>query len=251
MGGDGGSLNNTREEYTRLRRTLQQNRDISADEAHNRQRSSTTHCALTKVELQPPHVVGDRLGQLYNKEALLRHMILRAERVRTGQCTGDSGTDSILSHIRSVKKDTVTISLRTVDGSGLFVCPITRRTITPEGRFSFGWTCGCVAADSVPVDTGTINGTQSPCLVCGTRGERIPLGMTLERRQVVRKAIIQKREKRSKEGNHGKRKFRTTQSLPNVKEDSSPTRKMARVNEHVDRTNKSEHFSGVECQHST
>lgn len=238
MGGDGGSLNNSRAEYTRLRQTVCCKRNVSTDEAQNRQRASTTHCSLTKAELQPPHVVGDRLGQLYNKEALLRHMIFRAERSRAGHRNGDGDKESILAHIRSVKKDTVPVTLCTVDDSGVFVCPVTRRTITPDGRFSFGWTCGCVAADRVPMEKGISRGAESSCLVCGVYGERIPLGTTMDCRQALRKDIMQKRGNLNKEGSRKKRKLREAELFFDVKEGLSRPHKTVRANEHQADTDK-------------
>lgn len=224
MGGDGGTLNNSRHEHTNLRNRILNRPDVATQAAQRRQRASTTHCALTDDALQPPHVVADRLGQLYNKEALLRHMIRRASLAHR---EGPSGWGDALAHIRAVKKDTVAAQLRAGPQRGAFVCPVTARTVVAEGRFSLGWRCGCVVADGTPLEadgsgagawatsaegdaaTTRDDADVRECLMCGEVGERIRLGMTLDERQAVQRRILQARAQRKADARGGKRKRKT------------------------------------------
>lgn len=174
MGGDGGTLNNSRHEHTRLRAAVLRLPDVAAEAARLRQRSSVTHCALTKELLQPPHVVADRLGQLFSKEALLRHILHRH-----AHPPPLNNSDDALAHIRSIKKDTTTVHLSPT-------CPLTHRTITADARFALCWTCGRAAtAVAIP---GT--GASPNCPLCGAAGQRVLLGMTLEHRLRIQRAIV-------------------------------------------------------------
>lgn len=252
MGGDGGSLNNSRHEHTRLRLSVLHRRDAATEAAYNSQRASTTHCALTQVPLRPPHVVGDRLGQLYDKEGLLRHLLRRAARERGGEgeregeeerlggcgekkgnINWDGGEVDVVSHIRSMKRDTVDVKLMWerkgerdgadgredvdrdgfVGGSGAttFVCPLTRRAVTPDGRFSFGWRCGCVVADGIPVPLSSREGGEGAgdgevCMVCGAVGQRVRLGMTRAERKALLSGLLEEQQRRKARAQAPKRK---------------------------------------------
>lgn len=185
MGGDGGTLNNSRHEHTRLRNNILQRPDPSELAARLRQTSSTTHCALTKEPLQSRYIVADRLGQLYNKEALLRHLLQHRQQ---------HDQNNILLHIRSVKKDIIPVHLHAdADDIEHFVCPVTKRRVTDNGRFSLHWPCGCVTSNSIPdLDT-----QKTSCVACGKSvTERIVLGMTLEDRLRIQSDIVEQRRKR-------------------------------------------------------
>lgn len=175
MGGDGGTLNNSRHEHTRLRAAVLGLPDASSAAARLRQTSSVTHCALTKEVLQPPHVVTDRLGQLFNKESLLRHILHR-------HSAPSPVAEDVFAHIRSIKKDTAAVQLSTA-------CPLTQRALTADGRFALCWTCGRISAAIIP---GIASLTTCP--FCSAKGQRVLLGMTLQQRLSIQRAIVAERQ---------------------------------------------------------
>ncbi|PXF46085.1 Protein RTF2-like [Gracilariopsis chorda] len=200
MGGDGGTLNNSRHEHTRLRARVLGHSSPASQKLRKRQRASVTHCEASKMALQPPHVVVDRLGLLYNKDALISCLLHRARHK----------SRHAFSHIASLKKDTAHVNL--VEQNGQFICPVTKKVVTAEGSFSVGWSCGCVTANVVYVQravragrhqdapsdvASTTSSSQEPqvCISCAKMGERIPLGMTFEERQAVLERVLAAREK--------------------------------------------------------
>lgn len=200
MGGDGGTLNNTRHELTRVRQSLLRSHSPSTKAAQDRERASTTHCALTQLPLSPPHVVVDRLGNLFNKDALLNHLLSRP-------------SPDPLVHIRSFKRDAVTVNfVRALDiekndhvdtddvDRSKFVCPVSRKLILPDARCSVGWNCGCVVA-ALDVLRKAINAQSDSCLACGVIGPRISLGRTRKERAEEQTRLLQEREaRRAKRG---------------------------------------------------
>lgn len=216
MGGDGGTLNNSRHEHTRMRQSVLNNDgNQTPQDVLQRQRASTTHCTLSHVPLRPPHVVADRLGQFYDKEALLRH-ILRRRLSRNddsikGINNGNSDHDPV-PHIHSIRNDTVQallISSSNPSDSPQFICPVSARSVVPHGRFSIGWKCGCVTHDDNPHDLNVCHESDvslepqfSACPACGVSGPRIPLGLTLRQRIAIRDSLV---KQRSKKRSHGSR----------------------------------------------
>lgn len=200
MGGDGGTLNNSRREHVQARKAL----FGSSTRAPPTQRVSISECAISKQPLNPRHVVVDRLGQLYNKDALISYLLFRRTR--------DDGTVDVLGHVASLKRDTRGVKF--VDG--LLMCGVTKREVTAEGGFSVGWECGCVCKDVRDVHGVTGNG----CLACGTQGERVPLGMTLAKVEQLKQALVERKQR-------GKNKrARATQKRDG---NQVPVRKMRKV----------------------
>lgn len=179
MGGDGGTLNNSRREHVRARASILG----PVSTPTSTQRASVAECALTKQSLTPPHVVVDRLGQLYNKEALISYILTRRSR--------KSSKVDVFAHIKSVRKDTA--SVRFTDGE--LLCMVTRRVATEEGGFSVGWKCGCVCAKIKGVE-GVGEGV---CASCEAEGERVILGLTMKERGEVF-------EKEMEKGKRGKKR---------------------------------------------
>lgn len=216
MGGDGGTLNNSRHEHTRLRD------HINPPKQQNlRERASVTHCAASKEPLQPPHVHVDRLGNLYNSEPLLRSLLHRAREAKVKpkeECVSEE--PGAFAHIRSAKRDTASVKLQQdIDGIH-FICTVTRKIVTEEGGFTVGWNCGCVTASVLGVKgvsneaengkceyDGNYEGKEGTamnqiCIQCGRKGTRVRLGMTLAERNEIRDAIVEARQHRAS----GKRK---------------------------------------------
>lgn len=208
MGGDGGTLNNSRHEHTRLRQSVTDSRG-GAEHVTQRQRASTTHCALSQVPLRPPHIVVDRLGQLYDKEALLRHLIRRKASVSSSQGV----TTDPVRHIHSVRKDTATVRFAanpTPSPSTPFICPITKRTVAPSGHFSVSWECGCVfynraedhpqrivSSTVLPECAARLSADHArPCVVCTVVGTPIRLGLTSHERSVMQHHLFLRQPRR-------------------------------------------------------
>lgn len=227
MGGDGGTLNNSRHEHTRLRQSILGRRDASTEQESNRQRASTTHCALTKEELQPGYVVVDRLGQLYNKEALLRHLIHRQESNQTN-CNDDD--DNEMSHIVSVRKDTVSINVQQEMKDGVFLCPVTKRCVTAEGGFSVQWPCGCIVSDAIPKTVSTVSHNDDVdgrklcpnCNECVTNS--VALGLSFAKRRVEQIKLIALRKERKK--NKKKRKVAAQSKDNNSNNDKNKVQRL-------------------------
>ncbi|KAI0567712.1 Replication termination factor 2 [Gracilaria domingensis] len=202
MGGDGGTLNNSRHEHTRLRATVLGAPTLTTQHRLKRQRASVTHCELSKQPLSPPHIVVDRLGLLYNKDALINYILHRA-REKTAQ-------NDALSHIVRLKRDTARV--RFVSEDGVFVCPVTKRVVSEGGRFTIGWQCGCVTAtieeavhhEGTSEQHSTLSGDMQTCVACSETGERIPLGLSVEERQKRLRSLLEVR-KRQREQKKKKR----------------------------------------------
>lgn len=118
MGNDGGSIP-SRSELVKQKtgpRKVQETKDANSEFAWN-------YCALSKAPLQEP-LVADALGRIYNKDAVLQHLI----------------DASVHSDITSLKDVTDLILSR--DGK-TFKCPVTGRTFGPKFIFLL---CGHVMA---------------------------------------------------------------------------------------------------------
>lgn len=189
MGGDGGTLNNSRREHVRLRNRVLGVPACNAGAAFA-QRASVTECTLSKARLSPPHVVVDRAGNLYNKESLIAYILARRSK--------EEGDDpDAFAHIQSVKRDTAPVHF--LNGEKQLMCPVTRKVAFTEGGFTIGWKCGCVTApvhDVVGVGGTDENGDEK-CIACDKKGPRVRLGTTVAYRQEV-VGELRKREKARK-----------------------------------------------------
>ncbi|KAJ1961726.1 Replication termination factor 2 [Dipsacomyces acuminosporus] len=130
-------------------------------------------CALSKQELQEP-IVGDALGRLYNREAILEYLLDKSS-------FGDG--DKICGHIKSLK-DVKTLNLKAnpayssaIQTNGQkkqailsfdeqkmakFVCPVTMKEMNGNSPFEFVWSCGCVFSAQARKEMAGLNA----CLVC-------------------------------------------------------------------------------------
>lgn len=227
MGGDGGTLNNSRREHVRLRNRIL---GTSSDAARSlASRASVSDCALSKARLSPPHVVVDRAGNLYNKEALLAYILAR--RTRENASTPDP-----LEHIRSMKRDTTAVCF--LPGESQLMCPVTRKVVFEEGRFSVGWNCGCVTApvqDVVGI-VGTDEEGDERCIACDRKGIRVRLGAKLADRQKILEELRDKESSRKRKKKRKASEDNLVKAVPNdVARDTepsragSPTRKIPRL----------------------
>lgn len=181
MGGDGGTLNNSRADHVRMRAELGGCADAhSLAAARARERASVTLCAASRQRLSPPVVV-DRLGQLFNKDALIAAMLDRAKGAK-------------FEHVRILSKDAAPVG-------DWRICKVTRETVSERGRFIVGWRCGCVVAMKA---VEAVRG-EGVCVACGEATEVVGLGLTGEERDGIAAAIAEERRvrKRKRKRVHG------------------------------------------------
>ncbi|KAJ2763211.1 Replication termination factor 2 [Coemansia sp. BCRC 34490] len=143
MGNDGGSIPR-RSEMVR-----EKPKDEKADRK-NQLIAMYYHCALSKKPLEAP-VVGDGLGRLYNREAVLEYLL--------GKDTFGDGAQ-VCKHIKSLKdiktltakdnpayekskKSTAILSFDQQPAAP-FLCPVTGKEMNGNAPFEFLWSCGCV-----------------------------------------------------------------------------------------------------------
>ena len=131
MGNDGGSipgradLVKVKSTSHKLKRAAELDRD---DPAHD-----WRHCRLSGERLKKP-IASDCFGRLYNREAVLRHLLSRSQDDRR---SGES-----IEHIRSVK-DVVELDLGTTKRDGeQFHCTVTRKDMDGSVRFCYIVPCG-------------------------------------------------------------------------------------------------------------
>ncbi|KAJ2083568.1 Replication termination factor 2 [Coemansia sp. RSA 988] len=167
MGNDGGSI-------PRRNEMVREKKKDEKPDRTSKLVTMTFFCALSKQLLHEP-VVGDGLGRLYNREAILEYLLDRS-------AFGDGS--KICAHINTIK-DVKTLNFKanpsfdklrdnennkkavssTFDDrpTAQFVCPITLKEMNGNLPFEFNWTCGCVlstrARKELPEST--------VCLVCG------------------------------------------------------------------------------------
>lgn len=135
-------------------------------------RVKATTCALSHQSLRHP-VVSDALGRLYNKDAVVKYLLKRAEdsggvAAAVGNGNGANSDDVVAGHLRGLK-DVRSLKLESnpklsnhreshfKDGQGVghddeeapapFVCPLTTREMNGKHRFVYLVPCGCVMSE--------------------------------------------------------------------------------------------------------
>jgi uncharacterized metal-binding protein len=157
----------------RLRREVSSGGDSHGAASKRESRASVTLCAASREPLRAP-VVADRLGQLFNKDALIACMLAHAP---------------AFAHVRSLRRDVSAEVALALDGTTLR-CALSRDEVTPDGRFGLGWACGCVvsnaAAQAVSGRSDAGNYDENvECIACGKVGRRIGIALTREERDAI------------------------------------------------------------------
>ncbi|KAJ1977075.1 Replication termination factor 2 [Dimargaris verticillata] len=217
MGNDGGTIPRRSEMVRQKARAEKLDEKTLA-------RAKYTLCALSKRPLHPP-LVACGLGNLYNKDALLEHLL---------NTTKSSDTALVCPHVRSLKDVTnVTVTLNpsyqptdivvtssvsasTAQGQHYPVlCPITLKELNGTTPFVFSLACGCVCSQAA---LSEVKSATTQCLQCGTTctaADWLPLypqGEQLQQakdRLSARKAELalakknKKAKKRARTGDHG------------------------------------------------
>ena len=138
MGNDGGSI----PDRTSQIRVRKRKRRINKAEI---QKTKSNLCSMTKEQLRKP-IVGDRLGQLYNKTSVIEYLLNK------NKAKG-------FEHIKSLKnvKDLKCI----INDNGYIQCQISQEEFSGLNKFYFLWTCGCVfsktAIDELHIKDKCIN----------------------------------------------------------------------------------------------
>ena len=138
MGNDGGSI----PDRTSQIRVRKRKRRINRAEI---QKTKSNLCSMTKEQLRKP-IVGDRLGQLYNKTSVIEYLLNKYK-------------PKGFEHIKSLKnvKELKCI----INDNGYIQCQISQEEFSGLNKFFFLWTCGCVysktAMDELNIKNKCIN----------------------------------------------------------------------------------------------
>jgi hypothetical protein len=152
-------------------------------------------------------IVACELGFLYNKEAVIRHLL-------------DKTIDEAFKHIRNLKdlipaRFTPNPALDAKEGEKIvapFICPITLIEVGRH-RFSLLKPCGCVLSERALREVPS-----KACLQCGkpfTAGDIITLNPSIEEVEDIRKNLNVRRseEKSEKRGKSEKKRYKKTNSI--------------------------------------
>ena len=139
MGNDGGSI----PDRTSQIRVRKRKRRINKIEI---QKTKSNVCSMTKEQLRKP-IVGDRLGQLYNKTSVIEYLL-------------NKNKPKGFEHIKSLKnvKDLKCI----INENGYIQCQISQEEFSGLNKFFFLWTCGCVYSKTAIDELGIKN----KCINC-------------------------------------------------------------------------------------
>jgi len=169
MGADGGSIPKRCE----LVRQAKQPPTTTTLQKNARQ-DKWRQCALSHAELSEP-IVADRLGRLYNKDAMIQALLQRKLEEKTFTEDNQKGEGLIthklgpIGHIQSLKdlfdlsltRNPSTLDLRASTAiigfdnhhldallpPALFICPLTRKEMDGTMPFLFHPDCGCVLSE--------------------------------------------------------------------------------------------------------
>ena len=121
MGNDGGSIpDRTSQIKVKKRKKRIHIREIK--------KTKCNLCSLTKEKLRKP-IVGDKLGQLYNKTSVIEYLLNKNKPLG-------------FQHIKTLKNVKELNCI--INDNGYIQCPISREEFSGLNKFYFLWTCGCV-----------------------------------------------------------------------------------------------------------
>uniref|UniRef100_K3WKM7 Uncharacterized protein n=1 Tax=Globisporangium ultimum (strain ATCC 200006 / CBS 805.95 / DAOM BR144) TaxID=431595 RepID=K3WKM7_GLOUD len=179
MGNDGGVIA-VKRKFMRHGNTKARSEKVS-QEALRVQKAQT--CAISEESLREPIVVCE-LGNLYNKQALLEHLLAKTMPEK-------------FQHIMSLK-DVVTcrFSKQKADstssnGASLFYCPVSMLEFNGKQPFVVVSTCGCVVSERSLKEVQT-----KECLVCGKSmdgAKLIALFLSDENYELKQKEILERK----------------------------------------------------------
>ena len=141
MGNDGGSI----PDRTSQIRVRKRKRRINKAEI---QKTKSNLCSMTKEQLRKP-IVGDRLGQLYNKTSVIEYLL-------------NKNKPKGFEHIKSLKN--VKELKCTINDNGYIQCQISQEEFSGLNKFFFLWTCGCVFSKTAMDELGI----KKKCINCNS-----------------------------------------------------------------------------------
>ena len=141
MGNDGGSI----PDRTSQIRVKKRKRRINRMEI---QKTKSNLCSMTKEQLRKP-IVGDRLGQLYNKTSVIEYLL-------------NKNKPKGFEHIKSLKN--VKELKCTINDNGYIQCQISQEEFSGLNKFFFLWTCGCVFSKTAMDELGI----KKKCINCNS-----------------------------------------------------------------------------------
>ena len=150
MGNDGGSIPTRRELVKEAARDLSttQVKEIQTEQ----QEHYWTTCALSHQPLSVP-VVSDALGTLYNKDAVLDHLISAG---KDDKQSFEARGEAFKDRLRSLR-DVVEVGFQTEAGESKWLCPVTGKALGPGLRAVYLVPCGHAFSESamkeMPGDT--------------------------------------------------------------------------------------------------
>lgn len=210
MGNDGGVIA-VKRKFMRHGNTKARGEKVD-QEALRVQKAQT--CAISEEPLREP-IVACALGNLYNKQALLEHLLAKTMPAR-------------FQHISSLK-DVVTcnFSKNQSESENLFYCPVTMLEFSGKQPFVVVPTCGCVVSERSLKEVQT-----NECLVCGkaTKNEKpIALFLSDEAYELKQKELLERKatEKALKK-KEGKKKGSSKSKEETVGEDDNDDAKKQR-----------------------
>lgn len=150
------------------------------DKTRLRLMKKATTCALTDEKLKSPIAVC-RLGNLYNKKALLERLLSKS-------------MPEELCYIQSMKD---IVNCKWTSDEECYTCPITKTELNGVKPFVVLAKCGCVVAEKVYTEIDT-----KVCLVCGSAFSKskdmIKLFVEGEEEEKLRSMLMEKRMKKVK-----------------------------------------------------
>ena len=146
MGNDGGSI------PTRRELVKEGAKDLSTTQVKEIQTERQEHywstCALSHEPLCEP-IVSDALGTLYNKAAVLDHLLAEGQKEKAARKEElEQNKEAFKDRLRSLK-DVVEVRFHTDAESGKWTCPVTNKTLGPGTKAIYLVPCGHAFAESL------------------------------------------------------------------------------------------------------
>ena len=141
MGNDGGSI----PDRTSLVKVKKKKKRIHEKEI---KKTKCNLCTLTKEKLRKP-IVGDKLGQLYNKTSVIEYLL-------------NKNKPKGYEHIKSLKSVKELNCL--INDNGYIQCQISQEEFSGLNKFYFLWTCGCIISKTA-IDELHM---KDKCIICNT-----------------------------------------------------------------------------------
>ncbi|XP_015926313.2 replication termination factor 2 [Parasteatoda tepidariorum] len=188
MGCDGGTIPR-RDELVRQKKKPEQ-KDKNAENV-----AKWKHCAITQEPLRKP-IVACELGKLYNKEAVIEH-ILNKEAAATSENAGHIARLADIKELNLTEKPGFEVNKNQkgdeyVDfHDSRYICPVTGLDMNGKQRFYLMWKCGCVLSERAVKEVKS-----DTCHKCGkpaAEDDLIILNGTDEETEVLREKMVERR----------------------------------------------------------